>query len=76
MKLLFMENEDISDYVYISWFMFKKKNHKDIKQFCMKCLPYFSSKELLLNHRERCSDINGKQVTENPEKGRNVNLRK
>lgn len=56
--------------------MFKKKNHKDIKQFCMKCLRYFSSKELLLNHRERCSDINGKQATENPEKGRNVNLRK
>ena len=42
--------------------MFSKTKHKDKKHFCMPCLQSFTTKEILNNHRERCSLINGNQT--------------
>ena len=38
----------------------------------MDCLQCFSSKEVLTNHDEVCLQLNGKQGSEMPEKGSNV----
>ena len=42
--------------------MFSKTKYKDKKHFCMSCLQNFSTKEILNNHRKRCSLINGYQA--------------
>ena len=42
--------------------MSSKTKHKDKKHFCKSCLPNFSTKEILNNHRKRCLLINGCQA--------------
>ena len=41
-------------------FMFHKTKNKNKKWFCRSCLQYFSSKSLLIKHKENCLSINGK----------------
>ena len=53
-----------SDHVYIKdfeRFMFRKTKNKNKKWFCRSCLQCFSSKNVLVNHKENCLSINGKQ---------------
>ena len=36
-------------------FMYNKTKHKSKKQFCLKCLRWFSSEEVLRNYKDFCS---------------------
>ena len=62
MYSLIIINENKSHYVYIKdfgRFMFHKTKNK--KQcFCKSCLQCFSSKNVLIEHKEVCLSINGK----------------
>ena len=42
-------------------FMFHKTKNKNKKWFCRSCLQCFSSKNVLIKHKENCLSINGKQ---------------
>ena len=42
-------------------FMFHKTQNKNKKWFCRSCLQCFSSKNVLIKHKENCLSINGKQ---------------
>ena len=62
--LLLIPNEFKSHYVYIKdfdRFMFNKTKNKYNKFFCENCLQCFSSEEVLIEHKEDCLIINGKQ---------------
>ena len=63
MDLLLIIHGDKS-HVYIkdfNRFMFNKTNNKNKKYFCKSCLPCFSSKNVLTEHKEDCLNINGAQ---------------
>ena len=52
------------NYVYIKNFdrlMFHKTKNKNKKYFCKSFLQFFSSKNVLNNHKEFCLRINGTQ---------------
>ena len=60
---LLISNEFKSHYVYIKdfgRFMFNKTKNKNKKYFCKNCLQCFGS-EVLIEHKEDCLIINGKQ---------------
>ena len=62
--LLLISNEFKSHYVYIKnfdRFMFNKTKSKNNKYFCKNFLQRFSSEEVLIEHKEDCLIINGKQ---------------
>ena len=62
--LLLLNDDDKSHYVYIKnfdRFMFHKTKDKNKKWFCRICLQCFSSKSVLIKHKENCLSINGKQ---------------
>ena len=64
MDLLLLIDDGKSNYVYIKdfdRFMFHKTNNKNKKWFCRNRLQCFSSKNVLIKHRENCLSINGKQ---------------
>ena len=64
LDLLLISNNFTSYYVYIKHFnrfMFNKTKHKGKKYFCKSCLQCFSSKKTLIEHKEDCLMINGKQ---------------
>ena len=64
MDLLLISNGFVSNYVYIkdfNRFMFNKTKYKGKKYFCKNCLQCFSSENVLLEHKEDCLVINGKQ---------------
>ena len=68
--LLLIFDENKSRYVYIkdfNRFMFNKTKNKNKKCFCKFCLQCFSIEKVLIEHKENCLIINGKQ---------NVKLRK
>ena len=55
---------DKSHYVYIkdfNTFMFHKTKNKSKKWFWKSCLQFFSSKNVLVKHKEDCLSINGMQ---------------
>ena len=63
MDLLLLIDDDKSHYVYIKdfdRFMFHKIKNKSKKWFCRSCLQCFSSKNLLIKHKENCLSINCK----------------
>ena len=67
MDLLLILNEFRFHYVYIKDFdrlMFNKTKYKGKKYFCKNCLQCFSSEEVLIEHKEECLIINGKQNVE------------
>ena len=54
-NLLLLINDDQSHYVYIkdfNTFMFYKTKNKNKKWFCKSCLPFFSSENLFIKHKE------------------------
>ena len=62
--LLLISNGFVSNYAYIkdfNRFMFNKTKYKGKKYFCKNCLQCFSSENVLLEHKEDCLVINGKQ---------------
>ena len=64
MDLLLLIDDDKSHYVYIKYFdrfMFHKTKNKNKKWFFRRCLQYFSSESVLIQHRENCLSVNGKQ---------------
>ena len=64
MDLLLLINNNKSHYVYIKdfdRFMFHKTKNKNKKWFCKSGLQCFSSKSVLIKHKENCLSINGKQ---------------
>ena len=63
MDLLLLFEDHKSHYVYINnfnTFMFHKTKNKNKKEFCKSCLQCFSSKNILIKHKEDCLSINGK----------------
>ena len=64
MDLLLIYDENKSHYVYIKdfdRFMCNKVKNKNKKYFCKCCLQCFSSGKILIEHKENCLVINGKQ---------------
>ena len=64
MDLLLLSEDNKSHYVYIkdfNTFMFHKTKNRNIKWFCKSCLQCFSSKNVLIKHKEDCLCINGVQ---------------
>ena len=64
MDLLLIINENKSHYIYIKdfyRFMFHKTKNKNKKSFCKSCLQFFSSINVLTEHKEVCLSINGAQ---------------
>ena len=64
MDLLLIFDGNKSHYVYVKdfdRFMFHKTKNENKKYFCKNCLQYFSSKNVLNNHKEVCLNINGAQ---------------
>ena len=64
MDLLLIISENKSHFVYIKdfdRFMFHKTKKKNKKCFCKTCLQCFSSNNVLAEHKEVCSSINGTQ---------------
>ena len=62
--LLLIADEHMSHYMYIkdfSRFMCNKTKNKNKKYFCKCCLQCFSSEKVLIEHKENCLIINGKQ---------------
>ena len=62
--LLLISDKIKSHYVYIkdfNRFMFNKTKYKGKKYFCKSCLQCFSSEKVLIDHKEDCLVINGKQ---------------
>ena len=60
MDLLLLIDNDKSHYVYIkdfNRFMFHKTKNKNKKWFCKSCLQCFSSKNVLIKHKENCLSI-------------------
>ena len=68
---LLLTDDDKSHYAYIkdfNTFIFHKTKNKNKLWFCRSCLQCFSSENVLINHKEDCLSINGKQSV-NLEKG-------
>ena len=64
MDLLLITDENRSHYVYIkdfNRFMCNKTRNINKKYFCKCCLQCFSSERILIEHKENCLIINGKQ---------------
>ena len=64
MDLLLISDENKSHYVYIkdfNRFMFNKTKNKNKKHFCKCCLQCFSGEKVLIEYKENCLIINGKQ---------------
>ena len=64
MDLLLISCENKSHYVYVKdfdRFMCKKTKNKNKKYFCKCCLQCFSSGKILIERKENCLVINGKQ---------------
>ena len=64
MDLLLLIEDNRSHYVCIkdfNRFMFHKTKNKNKKWFCKSCLQCFSSKNVLIKHKEDCLSINGMQ---------------
>ena len=63
--LLLINDENKSHYVYIkdfNKFMVDRTKHKNKKHFHKYCLHCFTSEKVLVEHKETCLKINGKQT--------------
>ena len=78
MNLLLLNNDKKNHYVLIkdfNKFMYNQTQHQHKKLFCMYCLQYFSSNDILNEHTNNCLIINGKQAIKMPEIGYQVNFK-
>ena len=65
MDLLIISDKIKSYYVYIkdfNKFTFNKTKNKNKKYFCKYCLQCFTSERILVEHKEICLKINGKET--------------
>ena len=65
MDLLMATDENKSHYLYIkdfNRFMCNKTKNKSKIHFCKYCLQFFSCEYVLVEHKETCLNINGKQT--------------
>ena len=65
MNLLLKTDENKSHYAYIkdfNRFICNKTKNKNKKHFCKYCLQCFSSGRVLIEHKETCLKINGKET--------------
>ena len=65
MGLLLITDENKSEYVYINdfnRFICNMTKNKNKKHFCKYCLQCFSGERVLIEHKETCLKINGKQT--------------
>ena len=63
--LLVITNKNRSHFVYIKYFnifICNKTKCKSKKHFCRYCLQCFSSERVLVEHKEVCLRVNGKQT--------------
>ena len=56
-------------------FLFRHTKNENKKHFCMHCLQCFSSERVLLNHKEICLEINGKQAVKMPKIGSKIDFK-
>ena len=64
MDLFLTTNKDKSHYVFIkdfNRFMCNKTKCRTKRHFCKYCLQFFTSGRVLIEHKETCLKINGKQ---------------
>ena len=64
MDFFVITDKNKSHYVYIkdfNRFMCNKAKNKNKKYYCTCCLQFFSSDKVLIEHKENCLIINGKQ---------------
>ena len=52
--------------------MYNQTKHKERKHFCMYCLQCFSSEKVLIDQKENCILVNGKQAVRMPDKDNNI----
>ena len=52
--------------------MYNKTEHNEKKHFCMYRLQNFSTEQILLNHKDNCIVMNGKQAIRMPQEGENI----
>ena len=65
MDLLLILNKIVNHYLYIKDFnrlMFNKTKTKNKKYFCKSCLQYFSSENVLNEHKKDCLLINKGEI--------------
>lgn len=75
LNLLLITKDEKEHYVLIKDFnkmMYNKTKHKERKHFCMYCLQYFSTDEILTKHKSNCMVINGQQAIQMPEPGSKI----
>ena len=59
--LLITDENNLIRSLHFSRFMGNKTKNKNKKYFCKCCLQCFSSEKVLIEHKEICLVINGKQ---------------
>lgn len=75
LNLLLITEKENRHYVLITDFnklMYNQTKHKCKKHFCMYCLQYFSSEDVLTNHKTNCMVINSEQAIKMPDKDNNI----
>jgi len=75
LNLLLISNEEKQHYVLIkdfNRFMFDHTKHQHKQHFCMHCLQYFSSEDILNKHKTDCIVINWEQAMKMPEKDEKI----
>ena len=75
LNLLLITDGEKQRYVLIkdfNKFVYNQIKHKCGKQICMYCLHCFISEEVLNNHKEHCTTINGAQPIKMPDTGNMV----
>ena len=73
MNILLITEDEKKHYVLIKdfdKFMYNQSKHQHRKHFCLSCLQYFSSKDVLEKHTTTCLIINGKQAINMPKKAK------
>src|SRR5271165_1699195 len=78
-NLLVTSNTATDHYVLIKDFNRLCSNvtkHDGTKYFCMNCIQFFSSQEILERHKPNCMLVNGKQAVDLPKEGSKVKFNK
>ena len=75
LNLLLITKDEKEHYVLIKDFnkmMYNKTKHKERKHFCMYCLQYFSTDEILTKYKSNCMVINGQPAIQMAEPGSKI----
>ena len=72
LNLLLITEGEKQHYVLVKDFNRMMYNQQHRKHFCMHCLQWFSTEEILTKHNENYMVINGEQAIRMPQKGKNT----